>query len=773
MKRGTVLCALLFVSAPGIADTVDVVKWTGTRDRVIERNQKAIDIPVDLATTLAPDSPAVIQITTSGREMNASAVRATFVRIQMQSYLRLTFNDKDLTRSGAYLVKIRVPAPIQTPPAFKDSLLELTLTQPAAELAFQTPLRTERVIYFCDIDCWYPKRWPLHEVSGAQSVTPTASSWIASFSGTDQKALGAKLKFELPASIAPGRQADVVLTKTSSFPLGTSNGKLTISAPQLAKPFEQAIEVVTRVSRIWLFITIVISILLGHYTRITLEKRRLRAAAIAAAGEQLKELNRLIRITVDDDFRIKYESEARALETAVTNSQSDLAAATTAAKGAAASISARIADAQKNSSARIVELKTAIGNPAAQSGPLRAKTAAIVRLLDDAQKNLAAGQISEADRALEELSQSLPEDLNNARLEWMTFVRGVVVDVGAWPDLVKGAQKLGAVQTAAAAVPKVTSATDEGAMLAAAASVTRDLREALLVDFVSGARDIAANLQKELDPLRAVGDIGARLDALTVSTDAVDRAIAEDIDVLAKAVGALRAAIVAALTAVVPNNVPPSIAEGRFATAIAEVLALKKGQDKALGDATPFLESIEQARSNAAGSTDVPALMHATIEADDESIIGRITRLHLIVADATPAATISIDWYAGDQLVKRGSAGDLTFRFRPSVGEPVVIRAEIAAGERHGTTSHRLEPRPPIVIDTAANQKLGEKAARKQTAINGIFIVAIGWLIFGKGFVGSPEDFVAAALWGYFVDITLPRLQEYAAPITGRTPTFP
>jgi hypothetical protein len=758
------LCVLLLLLVPfGRAVGAEVVSWIGTRERVIDG--RPIDIPLDLAVPpLDPKAPSVIQVTASGREVNATAVTASLLQRNHQWYLHVGLDAAAFARSGTYLVKIRIPAK----DTFTASLAELTLTRPAGDLSVAVPMRTERVIYAPFLlDCWYPRRWPL-DASG-QDVAPTARERIIAFNGPNQKPIGSKVKLAFPSSVAAGKQNDVTLESTASFPLGTSTGKVVIDAPQLAKPFESAFEVISRVWRGWLLITIAASIVLGHFVRNKLERRRLRALAMAGAGEQLAELVQLAKSTADDDFKGEIDTAASQLEAATDDKDSNLENAMKTAKAAVDAIRTRMAAAQTKAETDLKALRASIGDPAMQLNPVRLALQESAQDVADAQKNLGAGQLGRATADAERIAEALPKRLEEARLPWSDLVHKVAAKSGTWPESPAN-EALQQAVAAAAKAPPIETMDAATKFVQDARTVTGNLRDALFA-IVSGARDLAGRMAAELVPFQKEQDVAARLDALSQLRNAP---IAADVEALAAQASALRAAIAAALTSVVPQNTPASIGEGNFAQGLADVLSARKGAGKALGDAAaPFLHSARIAESAAAPASASNSPIPATLVLEDEAVVGRALRVRLQVEDLSlPAAAIVVTWYRGDERLHTAPAGDLVLRYRPADAEPAIIRADFTAGARTGSASRHIVARPPRVVDPAAWRRISRSEEWKQTLVAGAFILLIGYLIFADAFLGTPAQFLAAALWGFMVDVTLPKLMALAAPVAAKTPTL-
>ncbi len=76
---------------------------------------------------------------------------------------------------------------------------------------------------------------------------------------------------------------------------------------------------------------------------------------------------------------------------------------------------------------------------------------------------------------------------------------------------------------------------------------------------------------------------------------------------------------------------------------------------------------------------------------------------------------------------------------------------------------------------SAVDQLVGQlnKDELKQTVVSGFFIVAAGYAIFQGAWFGTFMDFLAAALWGFSVDIGAAKVREIANPLLSRPVPLP
>jgi hypothetical protein len=746
MRKLGILFLLVLAVRVKAATLPEIVNWIGTRDRAVNA------APIDVAITLADPHvgvPEVVQVTSGGTEINGSAVTPSIVMRSGQTFLRVVFDPATFAKAAIYAIKVRVPGIAEK---FNDSIIELSITRPAADLAMQQPIRIDHIVNLLSPDDWIPGAWVVKETTGQQLVS--TPGWVVTeLSGPDPKSRRTRLKFGMPTQIPPAKQRDLKLIGASaSFPLGTSTGKLSIDSPQLAKPFEQTVEVATRISRFWLLFTILLSIALGHWVRKVLEERRLRAEALAAAAVPLAELQRLIDATADNDFRKRYSAARRTLENAARDPKANLASATQTANDAIKSTGTELATAQAAAAARLSDMTAAIGSPDAQVGALRDTVAAIAKSLRDVETTLNAAQIAVAKKKLDRIDAV--NVIEKARERWIAFVEQIAADAQQWSDAAAG-NDFGAIRTAANAVQAVVNPPDIAAAIAASAKVTIDLRVATARTVATG-RKLA---QKVVDELGASKDdlaVAPTLQTLRAAMDALE-GCGDDVALCASRVAALQSAVVAGVAAAAAS-----------AAAKHAVFDTPLGDTDAVADLAKTVHDLVTVP--AAPLSSIPA----RIVADDAATVDSRMTLRVVIDDKVDAATVSVVWYVADRQQKEGAAGDLEFDWTPPSVTPAVVRAQLSLSDgRIGTASLTVSPVKPLDLIPDALDKAGKRVQWLQTAVSALFIIPVGYLIFAKGFIGNPEDFLAAALWGFAADVSLPKLLSLAAPIAAKTLTLP
>jgi hypothetical protein len=389
--------------------------------------------------------------------------------------------------------------------------------------------------------------------------------------------------------------------------------------------------------------------------------------------------------------------------------------------------------AQTEASGALSKLRTSISDPASQFGPLQTALESLALEVDDAQKNLTAGQLTRAKADAARIEQAMPKQLEDARLLWHASVSGVISKAGSWPEL-KADEQLQQVRAAATQVPAVTSFDTATTFVAEARNVTGQLRGALFA-VVNGARELAGQAAAKLEPSPPGAGVATTLDLLN---GLGQQEIATDIESLAEQAAQLRSAITVALKSVAPQN-------ASFATPLSAETTM------------PAMAPMDAAPS--------PPSIPATLIVEGQPVVGRSMRVRLQVDDPSIAAsTVVVTWFRDDERLYTSAPGELTWRYRPTDIQPVVLRADVIAGDRSGTASKSIGAREQFEIDPAAYRKKGLTEEWKQTIISGALIVFIGYFLFADTFLGKPAQFLAAALWGFVIDVTLPNLMTLATP---------
>lgn len=210
---------------------------------------------------------------------------------------------------GPYLLAVRATAPGKAP-----TVLQMALVRPAAVLA-AGPLKLQRVL------------WPgSSTVTGTLQVRETGGLSRAdslrlqgpTLLGPDGGAVDGSLELQgmLPR-LPPGGKAAVGYQLEGGLPLGKSTGTLRIHSPQSAAPLEVPVEVVTRRSLLWLFLSVVAGLGAGWLLRVH-AARRIELNQARLPGYDLAErMQAEVTRTKDADFVGAVQRPLAALQAAL------------------------------------------------------------------------------------------------------------------------------------------------------------------------------------------------------------------------------------------------------------------------------------------------------------------------------------------------------------------------------------------------------------------------------------------------------------------------
>lgn len=132
-----------------------------------------------------------------------------------------------------------------------------------------------------------------------------------------------------------------------------------------------------------------------------------------------------------------------------------------------------------------------------------------------------------------------------------------------------------------------------------------------------------------------------------------------------------------------------------------------------------------------------------------------------------------MEWTIGNSI-QLSRAGTQSF-VPPAPGALAISVRGVAraTGESH-IASAIIQVRPQHGFP-AVNQILAQqgKDELRQTIVSGFFILAAGYAIFQGVWSGTFMDFLAAALWGFSVDIGAAKVREIASPLLSRPVPLP
>lgn len=699
--------------------------------------------------------------------------------------------------TGTYTVKVQPPRPSAAaqPPA----PLEFSFVRPAAEIRVHTPIRLERVVYLpWVLSTVRPRSLVLTESSSRSPILLADRTWEGDLSGADGKPSKGRLRFKLPAHIEAWQQGTAEVEFLDPPALGRSSGTLTLRSEQLAaRSVDFPLEVASRASLLWLLLILVGSIALGYLTRTGIDERRKRLQASLAVQRQRGLLYQLLDVEADEDLQARLQEILNDLDTAEQTAGTDAEALTAAATQARTDVEAAMAHAKQRRDdlrARLAARKRALGPAEAQAASVEAAVQELLQKLAAQEKVLAEGHIGRVERFLEG-EQGEINGLRNALEAWLGRLDHTLDRAGSWPDTpyatatAEARQEIG---NLLAALASADSLEKLAPVLGSAAVLAGRVRNRLLAVGVPSILDLVGDMLKDLGELGEPA-LKPRLEALagakTRLEAARDRASADDLEEVAESLHGLREAVETILRAAYrltwkqgdPTE-PAGLAEGRYFGVLRDVLsrrrALEETEERPLGGPPPPGEEASYARAAALPAEAVDSGLRpvwtVVLEPPERPVAGRAAALSLRLeapAGQSPPL-VTVRWSVGGVVAHQGMPGDLGWSFTPRQPGPVLVRAEATAASGETQAAEvRLLVLPADGYDAipALTAQLA-RDERTQSIVSGTLIALVGFAMFSGTFVGTFQDFLAAALWGYTIDFGVARVREMAAPLLARQP---
>ena len=283
----------------------------------------------------------------------------------------------------------------------------------------------------------YPNTLLLSETSGDSSVNPYEQEWHSELSLADGQALPGRLLVSDLKAIEPWKQIIAQVALEGTLPLGTGRGTITIRAPELAADqTDFSVDVVSRVSLVWLVIFLYCSIWVGWLFREYLEKRRERDKALIAAEEQRGLMLGLIDKTVDDELKRQLKKELDKLVTAIGGKAGKPEELTKAAEEARQKTEVILKDAATKRTQLETDIKktlAALDTPEQAPAVDRAIKPAM-EWLKARQSDLQAGFINTVEEALETGKPDWLNEIRHSLQDWLGQVGTALGKMRLWPE---------------------------------------------------------------------------------------------------------------------------------------------------------------------------------------------------------------------------------------------------------------------------------------------------------------------------------------------------
>jgi hypothetical protein len=802
------------LATAAVGETVPVpIEVIGQRQRTIPAtpaDQRSVDLMIPVR--LAPGIPAgarvvTVEVTSGGQALDTSAFRFR-TRSNGSPGMALLMVTIDLTQAaaeGTYTVTVQpqavAPPPGQKPSALAQSPAPLvfTFTKAPAELrVMSSPLRIERVVYLPGCDDITPRALVLSETAGKSPLILSNSLWVSELQRADHRPVGAQLRFTLPRSISAWGQQTAQLAVAGRLPLGTLSGTLTVRSPQLSgRSVDFPFDVVARISLWWLFLTLAASIALGYLVRTRLDARRQQLEAAIGAEQKRGELRDLVNRTQDLELRSNLKQVLQTLNDELSRATRPAALTSAADKAKAATevLLKAAADTRTALRAKLVSWRAALGSPLGNAPPIE-------KFIQDALSRIAAqdralteGAITTVEEFCDQEESNLPAQVRVTVESWLANLESALDAMGAWPETLFDQvaqtvrQKITALRPMLDGIKRPENLADP---LQSAAKLAAEMQFDLAGTAVSAVRrqaeDILGRLEQLSDPKLqpTLAQVRSALSKLSVAP--ADSPL--DLTVIGERVRELRTGLTSALgrafSLAAPDDpsTPSGLAEGRFGQALVDVLRHRPSVERDHLSAVSFdlagsFQPVDDDLAALLGKTPVAApSWTAALKTPERATAGEPLTAEVVLTAAAdrPLPSVTVRWLIDGSLAATGQPGSLTWTFTPSSPGTVVLRAEISApatGEaavRENVLQVGAAEGFAAIPLLLKKQQAGEAV---QTVVFGILIASIGFAILQGTFVGTFENFLAAVLWGFTVDIGLAKIREIAGPLLSRAPTFP
>jgi len=674
--------------------------------------------------------------------------------------------------------------------------LKFTFDRPAAELRLG-PLRIirqVRVPWFWSV--LYPSTLLLSEIGGKSSVTPEPRELLIDLTLPDGQALPGRLKLSGLQTIDPWGQKEFPLDTEGSLDLGAAKGAITMRAPELAsRKAEFQVEIVSRAWLGWLVVILVVSIFLGYVSRTVLDKRTRAIEALRAAQEQCGLLKELFDKTVDECFREKLKGCLGELDQVITNKPDDpdaLNAATATARQKTTEILDQAKKLQADLAQKINEWQVTLESAGDQVPEIDVVIKETLKWLHGLKSTFEAGHLATVSTQLEQMKNKVG-NIRAASKKWLAALGHSLALAKPWPET-NWDDEFNNCRNNISELGKKCDKIDQpgtlGEFLQDLAKLRNDLFSFLYpgrweaVKAVSGY--VLAGLEKtniiapdELE--EAQRKFGEALKAAGT---------ADNLPQLMEAEEALWNSLKKTLNQAWKGQAGDlaGLNEGKFRQAWDQIETAKVSAEKAMGEEgeeeeAPSLEKELPVPQRPEPQPSPSPAWRVRIQGPALAVAGEALTLELVVTP--PEGQTS-----PDAVVRWSVLGDPRFKWQSRMGEPwvftpletgrLVVRAEAeapASGSRQAviqTAELVISVMPAQGYAAAAELKKRLKRIETiQTLVYGFLITAVGYSIFQNSFTGAFDDILAAALWGYTLDIGVAKVREFATPLLAKAPKFP
>jgi hypothetical protein len=544
---------------------------------------------------------------------------------------------------------------------------------------------------------------------------------------------------------------------------GTYSTKLTLHAPGLKQ--NQSIDVTLKVRVCWFFLLLAVAagVALGWIVNVRLAQRAaldaallegLRAAAAiarrAAAQKDPAVQQRLLAVAAAFEGRIRDATTPQAVQTEVTTAQ-----------GQATTIETRAAE-TATAFGQALTRERALLSPNNQSpdDAIEAVLAPLREALNCIDRTGASGDIEEAQRRLQGLERTLPNDVGVRLRHWLAALNSALDEFAPWARPEQEPEKTCA--ALAADLQASYSVRDPGQFVQQSDAIARRLRTWVTL---MAPPSMAQALRTAAGVLRH-GNRTDLADALVVKAGDMMRLGGDSQDPLArlKALGEMRHDAEAVLRRAAPGNnaVDGRLAEGDFPAAAA-LIAPPPPAAMVLPAAQPLLPPLSRPATVLPAAP--PPAIPARLILPPQLTVGLAAEAVLRWAGLAPVGAPQWSCVPAD-AAKIVGASETSAQITPSRAGFLTAAATFPGGDAITSTAYAGE-----VTGTRDYAQIAAAAARVNCYIataTALLTIFAGYEIFSGTWFGSFADFFAAFLWGFFGQFGLDRIRDLAKPITSR-----
>lgn len=405
--------------------------------------------------------------------------------------------------------------------------------------------------------------------------------------GPDDTSLRVQLQVPEIDKIDAGKDSTATMSILGDMPLGSTKGTLVVRSHQLQQSIEVPIEILTRTTRVWLLVTLIISILLGYFLRTRLDQRKVENQGRLAAEQEFGQIVEWKAKCVDADLATKLGDILKVLKAAIEAKPFDATKLDTAAKKAATDSETVIKQAEDDRNklrGRVNALRDKLGSPLGQPQEISAFVDSQISRLQEQERELNRGAVKSVTDELDKIDAELQNALPTRIRTWAEALHQAASKMGQWSGLeFENVRKSVFDETNAANASKLD--------LSKTREFARNAQISLVLTGVQQTTDLANQVIKQLSDLN-VKDLAPLLSACrdkVAAAEALQRADIGQIAFVAEAIANLRSALQEMLTkAAALRSVAKldGLDDGDFAKAVKKLLE-SFPKEKAFRSASP------------------------------------------------------------------------------------------------------------------------------------------------------------------------------------------